>query len=147
LGANPKRTKPTGERQERQLTLDLFLLCLEVRARGLSCPLQFKDRSILLLAILALILIGYTQLGQLPVEPRDFLVPVLEGHLCVLKRGALLLELALHFLPRHAFALEGGLGLLMGGLLLLEQGLCRLACALFLPELLPHHGKRGDLVR
>jgi hypothetical protein len=55
LGADPKRTKPTGERQERQLTLDLLLLCLEGRARGLSRSLQVKDRSILLLTSLALI--------------------------------------------------------------------------------------------
>jgi hypothetical protein len=65
----------------------------------------------------------------------------------LLKCGALLLELALYFLPRHAFALEGGLGILMGGLLLLEPGLCRLARALLLPELLPRRGKQGDLVR
>jgi hypothetical protein len=84
LGADPKRTKPTGERQERQLTLDLLLLSLEGRVHGLSRPLQVKDHSILLLASLALILVGYAQLGQLPVEPRDFLVPELKGHLCLL---------------------------------------------------------------
>jgi hypothetical protein len=58
----------------------------------------------------------------------------------------LLLELVLYFLPHHAFVLEGDMGLLTGGLLLLEPGLCRLARALLLPELLPHRGKRGDLV-
>jgi hypothetical protein len=35
----------------------------------------------------------------------------------------------------------------MGELLLLEPGLCRLARALLLPELLPRRGKQGDLVR
>jgi hypothetical protein len=85
-------------------------------------------------------------LGQLPVQLHDFLVPELEGRLRLLKRGVLLLELALCFLPRCAFALEGGLGLLMGGLLLLDPGLYRLARDLLLSELLPSRGKRGDLV-
>jgi hypothetical protein len=59
---------------------------------GLSRPLQVKDRRILFLTRLALILVGDAQLGQLPVEPCDFLVPQLEGRLCFLECGALLLE-------------------------------------------------------
>jgi hypothetical protein len=35
------------------------------------------------------------ELGQLPIEPRDFFVPLLEGHLHPLECGALLLESAL----------------------------------------------------
>jgi hypothetical protein len=147
IGSGSKHIKPAGERRERQLTLDLLLLRLEGRVCGLSRPLQVKDHSILLLSRLALILIGYAQLGQLPIELRDFLVPELEGRMCLLKRGALLLELALRFLPRHVFVLKGGLGLPVGGLLLLEQGLCRLAHAQFLLELLPRRGERGELVR
>jgi hypothetical protein len=146
LGADPKRTKPTGERQERQLTLDLLLLRLEGCAHGLTRPLQVKDRSILLLASLALILVGYAQLGQLHVEPRDFLVPELEGRMCLLKRGALPLELALHFLPHHAFALEGSSGLLKGGPLLLEPSFHLLECAPLLLELFLHRGEQGNLV-
>jgi hypothetical protein len=53
----------------------------------------------------------------------------------------------LYLLPLHAFELEGGLGLLIGGLLLLEQGLKRLVRALLLPELLPCCGEQGDLGR
>jgi hypothetical protein len=55
--------------------------------------------------------------------------------------------LALRFLSRHAFTLKGRLVLFMGGLLLLKQRLCRLACTLFLPELLPRRSEQGDLVR
>jgi hypothetical protein len=35
------------------------------------------------------------KLGQLPIEPRDFFVPLLEGRLHPLECGALLLESAL----------------------------------------------------
>jgi hypothetical protein len=93
------------------------------------------------------VLIGHNQLGQLPVEPRDLLVPELNGRLRLLKRGALPLELALRFFPGRAFTLKGGLSILLGGLLLLEPGLCFLARTLLLLELLPRCGKRGDLVR
>jgi hypothetical protein len=57
-------------------------------------------------------------LDQLAREPRDLQLPELEGSLCLLQRGALPLELALRFLPRHALALEGNSGLLKGGPLL-----------------------------
>jgi hypothetical protein len=65
----------------------------------------------------------------------------------LLKNCTLLLEVALYLLPLHAFELEGGLGHLTGGLLLLEQGPCRLVRTLLLPELLPRRGEQGDLVR
>jgi hypothetical protein len=93
-----------------------------------------------------LILVGHAQLGQLPVEPCDLLVPELEGRLRLLERGALPLELALCLLPCHALALEGGSGLLEGGLLLLEPSFHLLACASLLLEPLLHRGEQGNLV-
>jgi hypothetical protein len=54
--------------------------------------LQVKDHCILFLASLVLILVGDAQLVQLPVEPRDFFVPQLEGRLRLLERSAILLE-------------------------------------------------------
>jgi hypothetical protein len=135
-----------SERWERQLTLNLFLLCLEGCARGLSRLLQLENGGILLLASLALILIGYAQLGQLLVESRDFLIPKLEGSLRLLQHSALLLELALRFLPCHAFVLKDGSGLLKGRPFLLETSFHLLACALLLLELLLHRGEQGNTV-
>jgi hypothetical protein len=94
-----------------------------------------------------LIFVRYAQLGQLPVEPHDLLVPELEGRLCLLERDTLPLELAMRLLPRHAFALEGGPGLLKGGPLLLEPRFRLLACALLLLKLLLYRDERGNLVR
>jgi hypothetical protein len=85
-------------------------------------------------------------LGQLPIEPCDFLVPKLNGRLRLLERGALTLELALHLLSFHALTHEGGSGLLKGGPLLLELRLRMLADAPLLLELHLHRGKRSDLV-
>jgi hypothetical protein len=93
---------------------------------------------------LALILVGYAQLGQLPVEPRDFFVPELDGGSFLIERGTLPLELVLCL--RHAFALKGSLGLLEGGLLLLEPSLRLLARTLLLLELPLRHGKHGSPV-
>jgi hypothetical protein len=70
----------------------LLLLHLEGLARGLGRLLQAKDRSFLLLDSLVQILVGNAELVQLPVEPRDFFVPLLEGCLRPLECGALLLE-------------------------------------------------------
>jgi hypothetical protein len=81
------------------------------------------------------------ELGQLPVEPRDLVIPLLEGRLCPLKCDALFLEPALRLYPHQMLTLEGGLGLSKGGPLLLELSLRLLACASLLPELLLHRGK------
>jgi hypothetical protein len=59
-------------------------------------------------------------LSQLPIEPRNFLVPLLEGCLCPLECGALLLKAALGPFSRQALALEGGPSLSKGGSLPLE---------------------------
>jgi hypothetical protein len=141
LGADPKRIKPTGERQERQLSLNPLLLRLEGGTRGGRCLLQLEDDGVFFLTSLTQLLIGHTLLDQLAQEPRDFLVLELEGGLRLLQRGALPLELALRFLSGRTLAVEGGLSLLEGGPLLLELGLRLLARAPLLLELLLHRGK------
>jgi hypothetical protein len=136
-----------GERHERKLTLDLLLLRLKGGTRSGSRLLQLKDDSVLLLAGLSQVLVGHTLLDQLTGEPRDLLVPGLDGGLRLLKRSMLPLKMALALPLGPRFALKGGLGLLEGGPLLLELSLHLMACALLLTELLPHRGKRSDLVR
>jgi hypothetical protein len=88
-----------------------------------------------------------TELGQLLVESRDFFVPLPEGRLRHLKCGALLLEPTLSLFSRQMLVLEGSPRLDKGGPLLLELGLCLLACDPFLPEQLLRRGERGGLVR
>jgi hypothetical protein len=61
-----------------------------VRFLGLS-P-QVTDRGLLLLEGLAQVLVRDAEMDQLPVEPRDIVVPLLKGCLRPLERGALLLE-------------------------------------------------------
>jgi hypothetical protein len=100
--------------------------------------MQFEDDGVLLLAGLPQVLVGHALLDQLAEQPRDLLVPELDGGLRHLKRIALPFKMALHFLSSQAFALEGGLSLLEGGPLLLELSLCLLARTLLLTELLPH---------
>jgi hypothetical protein len=53
----------------------------------------------MLLEGLAQVLVRDAKLGQLPIEPRDFFVPLLEGRLLPLECGALLLESALGLFP------------------------------------------------
>jgi hypothetical protein len=80
---------------------------------------------------------GDAQLVQLPVEPRDVLVPELAGGSRLLERNTLPLELALRLLRRCAFMLEGSSGLVKSRLLLLEPSLRLLVRALLLLELPP----------
>jgi hypothetical protein len=87
---------------------------------------------------LAQVLVRDAELHQLPVKPRDIIVPLLKGCLRPLKRGALLLEPTLRLFPRQAFPLEGSPSLDEGSPLLLEVVLCLLACGSLLPELLLH---------
>jgi hypothetical protein len=136
LGADPKPTKPTSKRQKKLLTFDLLLLCLRGHARGLSRLLQAKDRSLLFLDSLVLIHEGVAQLGQLPIEPRYFLIPLLEGCLRPLERGMLLLEHTPGLLSRQTLVLEGVPSLNKGGSLLLELSLRLLARVPLLPKLL-----------
>jgi hypothetical protein len=87
-----------------------------------------------------------TELGQLPVEPRDLVIPLLKSCLRPLERGVLLLKPTLRLFPRQAFPLEGSPGLDEGSLLLLELVLCLLACGPLLPELLLRRRKRRGLL-
>jgi hypothetical protein len=92
LGVDPKQVEPTSKRQaKKRLTFDLPLLRLEGLARVLSRLPQAENHGFLLLEGLAQVLVRDAELGQLPVEPRDFFVPLLEGCLRPLEYGALLL--------------------------------------------------------
>jgi hypothetical protein len=71
--------------------------------RVLSRLPQAENRGLLLLEGLAQVPVQDAKLGQLPVEPRDLVIPLLEGRLYPLKCDALLLEPALRlFLPRRS---------------------------------------------
>jgi hypothetical protein len=96
--------------------------------------LQAENCGLLLLEGLAQVLMRDAELGQLPVEPRDFFVPLLEGRLRPLECGVLLLESALGLFPRQALTLEGGPSLSEGSSLLLKLSVCLLARILLLLE-------------
>jgi hypothetical protein len=116
-------------------------------ARVLSRLPQVEDRGLLLLEGLAQVLVRDAELGQLPVEPRDLVIPLLEGRLRPLKCSMLLLKPALRLFPCQMLALEGDPGLDKGGPLQLELGLRLRARDLFQPELLLRRGERDGLVR
>jgi hypothetical protein len=148
LGADPKQAEPTSKRQtKKRLTFDLLLLRLEGLVRGFSHLLQAKDRSLLFLDGLALIREGGAQLGQLPVEPRDFFVPLLEGRLRPLVCDALPLKEALGLFSCQVLMLEGSTSLSKCGPLLLELSLRLLARVSLLPKLFLRRGEGGGLVR
>jgi hypothetical protein len=88
-----------------------------------------------------------TELYQLPVELRGLVLPLLEGRLRPLERGALLLEPTQRLLSRQALLLERSPGLGEGSPLLLKLGFRLLVRGLLLTELLLRHGECGGLVR
>jgi hypothetical protein len=147
FGADTKQAEPTSKRQtKKRLTFDLLLLRLKGFACVLGHLLQAKDHSFLLFDGLAQILVGNDELVQLPVEPRDFLIPLLERHLHPLECDALLLKEALGLLLCQALTLEGGPSLSKCGLLSLELSLCLLARMLLLLESLLCRREGGSLV-
>jgi hypothetical protein len=71
----------------------LLLLHLEGLAHLLGLSPQVTDCGLLLLEGLAQVLVRDAELDQLPVELRGLILPLLEGRLRPLERGALLLKL------------------------------------------------------
>jgi hypothetical protein len=86
------------------------------------------------------------ELDQLPVELRGLILPLLEGRLHPLERGALLLELTQRLLPRQVLRLKRSPGLDESGPLLLKLAFRLLACDSLLLELLLRRDDRGGLV-
>jgi hypothetical protein len=76
------------------------------------------------------------ELDQLPVVLRGLILPLLEGRLRPLERGALLLALTQRLLLHQALPLKCSPGLGESGPLLLKLAIRLLACDSLLPELL-----------
>jgi hypothetical protein len=131
---------------KKQLTFNLFPLRSKGLARVLNRLLQAENCGFLLLEGLAKILVRDTELVELPVKPRDFFVPLLEGCLRPFECDALLLESALGLFPHQTLALKGGPSLSKGSPLLLELSVRLLACVPLPLKLLLHRGERGGLV-
>jgi hypothetical protein len=72
------------------------------------------------------------ELDQLPVKLRGLVFSLLEGRLCPLERGTLLLEPPQRLFSCQVFSFERSLGLSEGSLLLLKLGLRLLARGLLL---------------
>jgi hypothetical protein len=99
----------------------------------------------LLLEGLAQVLVRDANLDQLPIEPRDPVLPLLEGVLRPLERGALLLEPTQHLPLRQALPLKHSPGFGESSLLSLELGFRLLTRGSLLTELLLHRGERSTL--
>jgi hypothetical protein len=84
VGSESSKNKSTSEKvDEKQLTFNLLPLRLESLARLLAPSLQVSDGGLLLLEGLAQVLVRDAKLDQLPIEPRDLVLPLLEGGLRV----------------------------------------------------------------
>jgi hypothetical protein len=105
-------------------------------APALDRLLQADDRGPLLLEGLAPDLVRDAERDQLPVKPRDLVLPLLEGCPRALERSALLLQLSQHLLVRQALPLKHCPGIGKSGPLFLELTLSLLARDALLPELL-----------
>jgi hypothetical protein len=116
-------------------------------ARLLAPSLQVSDGGLLLPEGLAQVLMRDANLDQLPVEPRDLVLPLLEGGLRPLERGALLLEPTQRLLPRQALPPEHSPGFGESSPLSLELGFRLLTRGSLLTELLLRRGERGSLAR
>jgi hypothetical protein len=130
-GNGPPKGKSPKQKTKWRLTFNLLPLRLESPALGLDRLLQVDDHGALLLEGPLLIRVRDAEGYQLPIEPRDLGIPLLQRLLRPLEGGALLLERRL------------GIG--KGGPLLLELALGLLAGGTLLPELLLRCSNRGDL--
>jgi hypothetical protein len=89
----------------------------------------------------------HVELVELPIEPQDLFILLLEDCLRPLECDTLLLELSMGLFPRQMLALEGGPSLGKGGPLLLELSVCLLVRIPLPLKLFLRRGERGGLVR